>query len=121
MIERTIDEKQCPEQPWNRHESSENTLEQPNFLMAYGEMFHPHGKTNRCKENDADEDENAIELQWWIKNAGDKECDRTNQKNAQAVDEVTAHGTAGLDGVQAAMATDVSHAVGTAVGTTNHG
>jgi hypothetical protein len=121
MIEGTIDEEQRTKQPRNGHESAENTLEQLNFLVAQGETFDPHGQTNRREKYYADEDENTVEFQWRIKHAGDEECDRTNQKNGQAVDEIAADGTPRFDGVQAAVIAKIGRAVGAAVSTTGHG
>ena len=102
-VERAVNEKQSAQEPGQRYKAVKNSLEQFDFLTAKGAVLGPHGKKNGGEENQAAEDENAVEIERRVEKTGNEKRDRAQQKNTEAIDKAAAHGAIGFGKGEAAV------------------
>lgn len=120
-IQGAINEKESAEQPRDEHEAVKNVLEQFDFLAANRASLRPHGERDGDEKNNAEENEDAVELERRIEKARNKKRDGAEEKNSQSVYQAAAHSAACFGTIQPTIFADGGSEFRAAIRTAHHG
>src|ERR1700691_1488427 len=116
----SIGQHQGRENPGKRDEAVIYALERFEFQMPQRTALQPNGQAQRQEEQQADKNQDAIELKWRVAIADSHKCERAQDKERRTVQQFLAKREFRLGRIQAARIADLRVALRSAIQAVGH-